>query len=177
MSISSALSDVNVGKTGSVQSQSSGGSGPAAISADDEDLAALEQLSEAVAELKAIVARKTQEAHVQTATTVRQYPFTSVLVAGAAGALVGLALTRRTASHRSYLSRAMAAVPSYESIQRAIPSYQSLEGPTMSSLSRRLENLVDQISGIDPNSVGQPALDAAKDLYGMFRKAMNSIAK
>lgn len=179
MSISSALSDVSVGNTGSLQAQSSTGAGPgpASISADDEDLATLEQLSETVAELKAIVAHKTKQAHVQTAMTVRQYPFTAVLLAGGAGALIGLALTRRSPSRRSYVSRAMAAVPSYEAIQRSIPSYQSLEAPTMNSLSRRFEHLVDQISGIDPNSIGQPAIDAAKDLYGMFRSAMNSIAK
>lgn len=138
----------------------------------DDETKTFEELSDTVKQLSEIVQRRLEESGQYAHDTVQKNPWTTVMVAGAIGALIALSISRRSAPRHS--ARAWR---DYVPSTRIIPQNFSAELPSSQSLARRFEGLIDTISELDPKAVGVPALKTAQEIYATVRDSHRSISK
>jgi ElaB/YqjD/DUF883 family membrane-anchored ribosome-binding protein len=125
----------------------------------DQDRAALEELSETIAELSRVAhARINRTARIVNESAANN-PWATVAIAGLAGLALAVVLPKRETSKAHKLT----SLAGYE----IPPAYQiplpNVHRPSLEPLTARLERLVDSISKIDPSTVSAPALQAARD--------------
>jgi hypothetical protein len=131
----------------------------------DQDRAALDELTETIAELSRVAHARVIRAGQIVNEGAAQNPWITVAVAGLAGLALAFVLPKREVD----TTRKLTSIAGYE----IPPAYQiplpNVHRPNLEPLTARLERLVDSISKIDPSTVSVPALQAARDwLTGLF---------